>query len=464
MSPGKKIFENFRLNILVRIVLIVIVGTSLLWVSLNSAFWTLSFWFFLLEIILIVSLIHYIEKFKSNLIGFLESINQQDYTVSFPKGNSGKNDTQFAFLINTIIKKFQSLRAEKESRSFFMQTVLEQVSVALIGYNSKREIKLINAAAKKLLDRPYIKNLSSIKKVNEDLYEEIVNINSKERVLVKFERTGELMQVSLSATELKINDEYLKVVSLNDIKSELDEKEIESWQKLIRILNHEVMNSMIPLSTLTNVNKTILQNVHDQFDLKSNDQENTILGNEQIADVIKGMEIIENRSQGIVDFVKSVKSLTNISKPNFIKISITNLLNRVYTLMNTEFEKVNIELVLRQPVKEISSVADLELLEQVLINLLKNAQEALVDEVGNDMKMVKLSAKSAEGSTIISVSDNGSGISPSRIENIFIPFYTTKKDGSGIGLALSRQILRMHKGSLAVKSEEGKGAIFTMKF
>ena len=464
MSPGKKIFENFRLNILVRIVLIVVVGTALLWVSLNSALWTLSFWLLLIEIIFIVSLIHYIEKFKSNLIVFLESINQEDYTISFPKNNSSKNDTRFSFLINTIIKKFQSLRAEKESRSFFMQTVLEQVSVALIGYNSKKEIKLINAAAKKLLDRPYIKNLSSIKKVNEDLYDEIVNINSKERVLVKFERNGELMQVSLSATELKINNEYLKVISLNDIKSELDEKEIESWQKLIRILNHEVMNSMIPLSTLTNVNKTILQNVHNQFDLKSNDPENTILGNEQIADVIKGMEIIENRSQGIVDFVKSVKSLTNISKPNFIKISITNLLNRVYTLMNTEFEKVNIELVLRQPVKEISSVADLELLEQVLINLLKNAQEALVDEVGNDMKMVKLSAKSADGLTIISVSDNGSGISPRRIENIFIPFYTTKKDGSGIGLALSRQILRMHKGSLEVKSEEGKGAVFTMKF
>lgn len=464
MNPGKKIFKNFRLNILVRIILIVIVGTALLWVSINSALWTLSFWFFLLEILLIVSLIGYIEKFKSNLLVFLESINQEDYTISFPKANSSKNDSRFSFLLGAITSKFQSLRAEKESRSYFQQTVLEQVSVALIGYNSKREIKLINAAAKKLLGRPYLKDLSGIKKVNEDLYDEIVNIDSRGRILVKFERKGELMQVSLSATELKIDNEYLKVVSLNDIKSELDEKEIESWQKLIRILNHEVMNSMIPLSTLTNVNKTILQNVYDQFDLTSNDEENQVNSHEQIADVIEGMEIIENRSKGIVDFVKSVKSLTNISKPNFIKISITELLNRVYALMNPEFEKAQVELVLRLPASQVSTVADLELLEQVLINLLKNAMEAFNENEAPKWKKVNLSAKFADGFTTISVRDNGPGISVKRIENIFIPFYTTKKDGSGIGLALSRQIVRMHKGSLEVKSEEGKGAVFTMKF
>lgn len=464
MTTGRHLFKNFRLNILVRIILIIIVGTGLLWVSLNSALWTLSFWLLLLEVILIVSLIHYIEKFKSNLIVFLESINQDDYTVSFPKINSSKKDTRFTYLLDTITKRFQSLRAEKESRSFFQQTVLEQVSVALIGYNSKKEIKLINAAAKKLLDRPYIRDLSGIKKVNEDLYDEIVNIDSKERVLVKFVRKGELMQVSLSATELKIDNEYLKVVSLNDIKSELDEKEIESWHKLIRILNHEVMNSMIPLSTLTNVNKTILQSVRDQIAVSSSGKKDSVTGEDQIADVIQGMEIIENRSRGIVDFVKSVKSLTNITKPNFIKINISDLLNRVYTLMNPEFEKAQVELVLRLPANEVSTVADLELLEQVLINLLKNALEALSGEERSLMKKVNLSAKSADGLTTISVSDNGPGITARQIENIFIPFYTTKKDGSGIGLSLSRQILRMHKGSLEVRSEEGKGAVFTMKF
>ena len=446
-----------------RIVLIVVVGTGLLWVSINSTLWTLSFWFFLAEILLIISLIRYIEKFKSNLLIFLESINQEDFSVSFPKANSGKTDSRFSFLLSAITKKFQSLRAEKESRSFFLQTVLEQVSVALIGYNSKKEIKLINAAAKKLLGRPYIKDLAGIKKVNEDLYDEMINIDSRERVLVKFERKGELMQVSLSATELKINNEYLKVVSLNDIKSELDEKEIEAWHKLIRILNHEVMNSMIPLSTLTNVNKTILQSVHDQFELASNDEADLVKGHEQIADVIEGMEIIENRSKGIVDFVKSVKSLTNISKPNFIKISINKLLNRVYTLMNPEFEKTQVELILRLPANEVSTVADLELIEQVLINLLKNALEALREDKRTLMKKVNLGARSADGLTTISVGDNGPGISSEQVENIFIPFYTTKKEGSGIGLALSRQILRMHKGSLEVKSEEGKGAVFTMK-
>jgi len=460
MNPGKYLFKGFRLNLLMRLLIIILNGTALLWISLSTDLWTLSFWIALLEVILIVELIRFIEKFKSNMLIFLESIYQEDYSLAFPKESLKNPDGRFASLFNSVLQKFQLLRAEKETRHIFLQTVIEQISVALIGYNANQEITIINEAAKKLLNRPYVKKLSGIKKVSEQLYEEIRDIDVKEGKLIKYEMNGELMQVLLKATELKLSGEYLKIVTLQDIKNELDEKELDSWQKLIRVINHEVMNSMIPLSTLTNVNKTVLQ------EIKTNYHGDTIpeIDQERISEVIEGMEIIESRSKGIMEFVKSVKSLTNISRPNFIKIIINDLLNRVYTLMNPDFENTGIELVLRLPKENFTTMGDFELLEQVMINLVKNAKEAFKQDDGPSPNKIVLTADYSDGFTTITVKDNGPGISREIQENIFVPFYSTKKGGSGIGLALSRQIMRLHKGHLLCNSEEGKGAVFTMRF
>jgi signal transduction histidine kinase len=305
-----------------------------------------------------------------------------------------------------------------------------------------------------------LKNITAIKKVSETLHDEIIKIDGSDGVLIKYEKNGELMQVLLKATELKLNNEYVKIVTLQDIKNELDEKELESWQKLIRIINHEVMNSMIPLSTLTNVNKSVLQEVKAN---RKSDKSN-LSEEDRLADVIEGMEIIESRSKGIMEFVKSVKSLTNISKPSFVEIRINDLLNRVYTLLNPEFENTHVDLVLRLPTVNFTTTGDLELLEHALINLIKNAREAFDSSESGQVNKVTLSAGRKDGFTVITVQDNGSGMSAEVQENIFVPFYTTKKGGSGIGLALSRQIMRLHKGQLLCSSEEGKGSVFTMRF
>ena len=224
MKPTVRLFSGFRINLLWRLLIIVINGTALLWVTVNSALWTLIFWLALFEIILLVELVRFIEKFKSNLLIFLESINQEDFSLAFPKQKVNTSDGKFASLFNAVLQKLQRLRAEKETRHIFLQTVIEQISVALIGYNSNKEISLINNAAKELLGRPYIKNLAGIKKVSEVLYDEIVNIDVREGVVIKYERDGELMQVLLKATELKSNEEYLKIITLQDITNELDAK------------------------------------------------------------------------------------------------------------------------------------------------------------------------------------------------------------------------------------------------
>jgi nitrogen fixation/metabolism regulation signal transduction histidine kinase len=455
MYRGKTIFKRFRINLLLRLLIIIINGTALLWITINTTLWMLTFWLALFEIVLVIELVRFIEKFKSSILVFLESINQEDYSIVFPKENLKNPDGRFANLFNSILKKLQLLRAEKETRQIYLQTVIEQATVGIIGYNSSHEITIINEAAKNLLNRPFIRNLSGIKTVSKSLYEAIVNIDAQEGILIKYDNNRKLMQVLLKATELRTNGEYLKIITLQDIKNELDEKELESWQKLIRIINHEVMNSMIPLSTLTNVNKKVLQEVKDGSG-KFKD--------ERISDVIEGMEIIENRSQGIMEFVKSVKSLTNISKPNFVKIKINDLLNRVYSLMDSEFQATDIHFELLLPEDNFILIGDLELIEQALINLINNAKEALVDYHTTNSKNIILSAEKVDGFSKISVTDNGPGISKKSQEDIFIPFFTTKKNGSGVGLSLSRQIMRLHKGQLILSSEEGNGSAFILRF
>jgi len=459
MKP-KQIFKNFRINLLIRLLIIILNGTVLLWIITYSEFWMLVLWLAIAEIVMVGELVRFIEKFKAHIITFLESIEQQDYSLAFTTGPAKRMDGRFASLFNSIIRQFQKLRSEKETKHFFLQTVIEQVSVGIIAYDASREVRIINETAKKLLGRPFIQKIDSIQKFNPFLYEELVQVESRDGVLAKYEQNGHLMQVLLRATEIKSDNEYLKLITIQDIRNELDEKELESWQKLIRIINHEVMNSMIPLSTLTNVNKAVLE------EIRSGQFEGNVIDMEQdrLKEVIDGMEIIEQRSEGIMEFVKSVKSLTNISQPQFREIDINELLNRVYTLLNPEFEQQNINLVLRQPKDPFHTMGDLELLEQVLINLVKNAREAFASSAQNGFHKVVLSADKNDKNTVITVEDNGPGIAKNVLENIFVPFYSTKKGGSGIGLALSRQIMRLHKGQLVCQSEEGEGTVFTLRF
>ena len=242
-----------------------------------------------------------------------------------------------------------------------------------------------------------------------------------------------------------------RIVTFHDIKSELDENELESWQKMIRILNHEIMNSVIPLGTLTKVNREILE---EQYLDLSSPGGNSRIKLDKLKDIVEGMKVIEKRSSGISDYVKATKSITSLPKPTFRKIKLADILDRIKLLFAPELKQKGIQLSVTCP-DDLIVTADMELLEQVLINLVKNAKEAINDskKTGSDIKII---AHNKSDQVIITITDNGPGIDKKIMDQIFIPFYTTRKQGTGIGLALSKQIMRMHKGSIEVKSEPGK--------
>lgn len=394
------------------------------------------------------------ERSKRELSNFLLGIQQNDFSNTYSMKALDTKDYELHYAYTTITDEFQKLRREKESNYHFLQAVVEHSGIPLIGFKQATlEVTLMNQAAKELFKKPYLKNAKSIGKIDKKLGDCMINLKSGERQLIKIVIDNKLLSLSILAKELKLDDELYKLVSFQNIKAELDEQELESWQKLIRVLTHEIKNSAIPISTLTEVvNQMITEEDGELKDLSTLDQED-------LADLKIGIKTVQKRSKGLVSFVNAYGELSRIPKPKFQSIDLKQLTQDVEILLRPEMNKSSIQLI-----NEVAPTAlqiDPELIEQVLINLLKNAREALTE--ASEAKIIMKTSRENE-KTLLSVIDNGTGIDLETLDNIFVPFYTTKKEGSGIGLSLSKQIMRAHNGDLIVQSELGKGTAFSMVF
>ena len=445
-------FKGFRLQVVLRIAAILTLGFLSVYVILYTHFWLVGIWTTLLMGVFIVSLIRFVERSNREMANFLMAIKQGDFTNTYSGKSHGNIELRTAF--SEIMAVFQKLSSEKETNHLFLQTVVEHISTALITFDDQGEVISINKSAKNLLNRPYLKNLKSLENYNKDLYEKLQMIRPGHGELIRVLSGGELQNLSVRATSFILKEKHYKIVSLQDIKVELEEKEVESWQKLIRVLTHEIMNSAIPISTLSSVISQMLE------DGEGNALPISQLDDDVGQDVLGGLKTIENRSKGLVQFVDAYKSLTKIDPPKFEEIKVRQLVDETCLLLKPDFEKRKVELKIETPVDTLIK-GDSQLLEQVLINLLKNAMEAL-----DEQKKARIEIRAAQenGRVTISISDNGPGIDGETLENIFVPFFSTKKKGSGIGLSLSRQIMRLHKGGISVNSVVGQGASFVLSF
>jgi len=425
------------------------------YITTQTHFWLVSFWVALLVVALTFELIYYVERTHKDLSNFLLAIRQSDFSTISPALDKRSNKDLKNVLLE-ITRVFQRLRSEKETHHQYLQTVVEHIKVALLCFDETNEIKLMNEAAKNLFGKPYIRNIAALKYIEGDLLDTIQQLEAGNKSLIKLEMNGALLHLSIQASEFKLQNSRYKLVSFQDIRNELEAQEVESWQKLIQVLTHEIMNSVIPIATLTSV---INQMLADEQGKGGN---LTTLNEEDTADIRNSLQTIESRSKGLVTFVKAYSSLTQTAKPNFREVHVEELFNRVYRLLKSTVDKKGIcfEIICTQP--DFYIIADLELIEQVLINLVLNA----IDAVAACKKpIISLSAtRAADNQAILQVKDNGPGIDSEIIKNIFIPFYTTKKKGSGIGLSLSKQIMLLHKGNITVQSIAGEGSVFKLYF
>lgn len=456
------VWKRFRVNVYARIGIIICSILFLKYGMNERPEWLITNIVVGVVIIsLVYELLRYVERTNVDLANFLLSVKHNDFTQI---SSAPATDVAFPELhesFNEIREVYQSLRAEKESHAQYLDTIIEHVQVALICFKPEGDIQLMNKAAKILLDRPYMSHIHILNRVDPKLYSTISSLKSGERKLIKVIINEELLHLAIQATEFKLRNQAYTLLSIQDIRSELDEKEVDTWHKLIRVLTHEIMNSMTPVVSLT-------QSIQEMLSMEDGyPRPLAEIPEDSARDIRAGIHSIESRGKGLLHFVDIYRNLTRIPNPHFQRIRVQDMFQRLETLMSPIMFQANIDsnFYLASPYLEI--MVDQELVEQVLINLIQNSIEALRQSSFSSKHKARITVSALQTDQrkiLIQVQDNGPGINEELQDKIFIPFFSTKKEGSGIGLSLSRQIMRLHKGSITYQSAEKGGSIFTLTF
>lgn len=386
----------------------------------------------------------YVSKSNQDLANFLLYLEKSDSTLSFSENRFDSIRSKVGQRFTSILNEIKEVKFEKERKEGYLKALIGHINIGFLSYDDTGKIIYDNKAAKKIINKEVLLNIHDLKKQNAGLYQKLNNLKPGESTVYKDANNTFHPVLSLKKSIVKNEKTCLSLLTIQDIKNELEENELQSYQKLIRVITHEMMNSLTPITTLTS---TIKRNLSDI---------NKIPDHEKIKDSIISSELIEERSKGLIDFIQRYRQFTNLPKPVFREVNIENLLLNVGKFIESEnHRKIKIEIETNP--KDLSIKLDQHLIEQVLINLLKNALEAIQNQQKGEITIV---AKADE----IKVSDNGSGIADEIKDEVFVPFFTTKENGSGIGLSLCRQIMYLHHGSISLESKKGKGSTFTLNF
>lgn len=410
-----------------------------------------------LSVIQVFSLAKKISASYAETRDFLERIKTGEriykYQLSEKEGLKGMHFELF----NDIIDKIEETKKANEEEYQYLKNIVQHIGIGILTLNESGDVQICNRAAKTLLQCDEINNREDITAISPELADIIQELKTGGRGLIKLEGGEESPYVSVFVIELMRKNKTFKLVSLQNIKSELDEKEMEAWQNLVRVLTHEIRNSVTPIASLSTTAEESMEGIMDWV----NSQESVAVASD-LDDVQLSLKTIGKRSKGLIRFVNDFRSLTHTPQPKLQEVSPLTIFEQINLLLKKEISKNNVSLKIEHEEGMLVNV-DPELLSQVLINLVKNAIEA-VDENKNEKIIVLKSYFNEKSRPCIAVQDNGKGIEKDALNSIFIPFFTTKKTGSGIGLSLSREILRKHGGTISVKSELTIGTEFVLKF
>jgi len=441
--------KNFRVNIVIRTVLIALCALAFAWVLINTSWLFTPLVLGMIFVGLLINLINYVEQTNRNLTQFLATIKQGGFTNLFKHRKGKGSQAVLNEVYNEVLRQFQKITIEKESHYQYLQTLNENLGVSLLSFNKQGVIQLMNPAAKKLLNKPFLKSIDDLRLVNADLYKIINQLESEERQVIKTVLGDMLMQLSVQVKDFVVQGERFRLVLIQNIHHELEEKEVEAWQQLISVLTHEIMNSVTPIASLsTAINQQVEK---EGLQLSAEDEE----------DLRQSLLMIENRSKGLMRFVKAYKEFTKKPSLNISKVDIKQLIDRVIQLLSPDLDQAAISVKLLIDKGDFTLRADKELIEQVLINLIKNAIEVCE---GQTEAAIEISMYKTGRKVILEVADNGPGIKTEHLDKIFVPFFTTKKKGTGIGLSFARQIMRLHGGSIMARSAPGEGTKFILSF
>lgn len=445
-------FKKFELSILIRVLL-------LFAALVLAAFLLMRGWYIYLAFIVpvisyqVVEFYRFQRKAHDELNQFVESVHYRDFSRYFDVRHGTMEIKSLRKGFNEINTTFKVISKEKETQYQYLQKILELVDTGIISYEEKQgEVVWMNESLKRMLQLPYLKTIHSLAKRDEGLYHEILGLKTGESKIATAHLEREAFKVLLSATVFQTEGKLYKLIAFQNVNEALDETESKAWQKLLSVMTHEIMNSIAPISSLAETLKHRLQQSYADMNNDSG----------ALDDLELGIDTIKKRSEGLLKFAQTYRNLNKITTPNLKKIYVGDIFENLSLLMQPTLQQKNIELEIVLKDTDILLEVDPNLIEQVLINLLVNAIEAVKDIAGPKIILSAYLASSKR--TVLKVADNGSGIPEELLDKIFIPFFSTKKSGSGIGLSLCKQIMMLHRGNIHVQSAEGRGTAFILQF
>lgn len=448
------ILNKHYIKIWIRIIGILITCFVIAFVSIPNPDW---FYIINLLILLFIQVFLFVRsqnRINRDLEYLFDSIDSEETSLTFLNKRDNPNFNNIYKKFDKLIQHVHELKVDSIQKNIFLTTLFEHINIGIITINNQGVINLKNSTARKILGKGNINKIDDIHKIDSSFANVLEKIKPGDSKLISLYNDGYIQHLLIRSELLKLSTEEIKIVSFQNIRGELDEREMEGWQKLIRVLTHELMNSVGPINSTIS---TILELLVDKNQTPVNVEQITP---DIINDAVKGIKIIEGRSKGMLDFVKRFRSLTLIPNPVFIDFNINLLINNILVLLQDEADKNNIILKNETLYNNVIVRADKGMIEQILINLIKNSFEA-VSEISNPM--IRISSWSDNNTIYINVVDNGKGVPQNIQDKIFVPFYTTYKHGTGIGLSLSRQLANVQGGSLVLsKSNQGE-TIFTLK-
>ncbi|MFO7370021.1 MAG: ATP-binding protein [Bacteroidales bacterium] len=450
-------FKNYRINIIFRVILLVLTIFLLSYFLWKNDYYIAPVILAVLILFQVTSLIRFVDKTNRELTSFLQSIRFSEFTRTFQIEGMGGTFNELNKAFNEVMLDFQKVRAEKEESFHYLQTIVQNIDVSVIAYTADGNIELINKTAKKLFQMASMKNIKVLESLSPELVNTLLNIKPGENKLVKVQYDDDFLQLAIYATTIKIKDKLIYLVTIKDIQNVLEEQETEAWQKLIRVLTHEIMNSITPIASLSSTLDLMLKGM-----VEENGHEELKIDHESVSEIQEALQTINKRSTGLLYFVNTYRNLTRIPKPNFRQCRVKELFGNIEKLMEEEIRKCGIQFRSEVEPESLEFTVDDQLIEQVLINLLKNSIHALNHVPNGNIRLLAYMNK--RGRITVQVIDNGPGILKDVLDKIFIPFFTTKPSGSGIGLSLSKQILRLHNATITAHSEPGVETVFTLTF
>jgi signal transduction histidine kinase len=443
--------KRFSLLIILRVLLIVVNVIIISWIAGDMRLFFNQIILALVLVAQVWELIYYANHTNRELAKLFLAIKHSDFSITFNRRSLGNSFNELQSSLIDIIQSYKDVKIEREAQYQFLQMLINQIQIGIISLQGEN-ITLINPTAEKILSLKGIKSWKLVQQQNPKLAGELSD-DGKKIIEIKSKEGTKMLAVEISS--LLMMDQHYKLITLQDINSEIEQKELEAWHKLIRILTHEIMNSITPISSLS-------ETMQDMLTDKSGNQKSlNDIQDDTIKDIRFSLNTIQKRSERLLDFVENYRKLSRVSKPAVQSVDVKSFLSSIENLMHEELARQGIDLTIDVMGDSLTIAIDPSQIEQVLINLLRNSIHALDNR---NRKQISLNAYPLDQQIVIEVTDTGKGIPENELKEIFIPFFSTKKEGSGIGLSLSKQIMSLHNGRIRVSSKVEEGTSFYLYF